>query len=116
MQEKEVLRNLFLELPPRLEHIEQLLTGNGYSTECITEIFCEFANECHGEYRDFIEEHDREPLDEELHSFNMALTPIMYLERYPTKRMHYSKFTGSTSLLLQQIHSSCCWSTAEIHT
>ena len=68
MSISETLFHLFMELPPNLDDIERVLEGNYCTKECIGETFCKFAEECFCEYSEFTERHNREPLDEEIHS------------------------------------------------
>lgn len=68
MSTSETLFRLFMELPPNFEDIERLLNDNNCNSECICESFCKFAEECFCEYSEFIEQHGRKPLDEEIHS------------------------------------------------
>jgi len=90
----ETLFHLFMELPPNLKDIERVLNDNRCTNKCISESFCKFAEECFCEYSGFIEQHNRKPLNEEIHStyifplcnccLNMAWTPTMCLERKTT--------------------------------
>ena len=68
MNISEKLFNLFMTLPPDYARIEQLIKAENYSCECISETFCKFAEECFCECSDFMDEHGRKPLDEEIHS------------------------------------------------
>lgn len=64
----ETLFHLFMELPPNLKDIERVLNDNRCTNKCISESFCKFAEECFCEYSGFIEQHNRKPLNEEIHS------------------------------------------------
>ena len=68
MNLSETLFHLFMELPPNLKDIERVLNDNRYTNKCISESFCKFAEECFYEYSEFIEQHNRKPLNEEIHS------------------------------------------------
>lgn len=68
MNLSETLFHLFMELPPNLKDIERVLNDNRYTNKCISESFCKFAEECFCEYSEFIEQHNRKPLNEEIHS------------------------------------------------
>ena len=64
----EKLFDLFMALPPDSAQIKQVIKNDNCSRECISEAFCKFAEECHGEYGDFMNKYSRKPLDEEIHS------------------------------------------------
>ena len=68
MPDKSTMFHLFMELPPRFNYIETLLSNHTYTCENINESFCEFVEECFCEYRDFIDKHGRKPSEEEIHS------------------------------------------------
>ena len=60
---------IFLSLVKNILIFIRLLQQDNLCTnECISESFCKFAEECFCEYSDFIEQHGRKPLDEEIHS------------------------------------------------
>lgn len=67
MENINYLLSLFNELPPDLDKIENELKINPYTPEEITTAACYFAEVCFCECRDFREEHNRNPLDEEIH-------------------------------------------------
>lgn len=68
MNVSEKLFDLFMALPPDYAYIERLIKEENCSRECISEAFCRFAEECLGEYGDFMKNHNRKPKDEEIHS------------------------------------------------
>lgn len=68
MATPETLYHLFMELPPKLDRIEHLLDSNNFTQEYISESFCAFVEQCFCEYRDFVDQNGRKPLDEEVHS------------------------------------------------
>lgn len=68
MLNTEYLYSLLTALPPNLKEIENELQNNNYSSEEVTLIACNFCEECFCEYTDFIEEHNREPLEHEIHT------------------------------------------------
>lgn len=68
MKNIDYLLSLLNELPPDLNKIENELKNNSYTAEEVTTVACYFAESCFIECRRFKEEHNRVPLDEELHS------------------------------------------------
>lgn len=94
------LLNMFMELPPNFVCIEQLLKDEQLSSACISETFCSFAEKCFNEYNYFIDEHSREPLDDEIHStyifplcellLNYGLDPnYVFGEKYSESNIMY---------------------------
>lgn len=68
MKKFDYLYSLLVALPPDLESIENELKSNSFSSEDITRVACDFADECFCEYRGFLYEKGRVPEDSELHS------------------------------------------------
>lgn len=68
MKNTDYLLSLLKELPPDYNKIENELKINSYTSEEVTTVACFFAESCFIECREFEEEHNRNPLDEELHS------------------------------------------------
>ena len=68
MNISEKLFDLFMALPPDYPCIEQLIKDENCSRECISETFCKFAEECFCDCDEFMYQHGRKPLDEEIHS------------------------------------------------
>ena len=68
MKSIDCLLAILNELPPDFNKIETELKNNLYTAEEVTTIACYFTESCFLEYRDFTNEHNRSPLDEELHS------------------------------------------------
>ncbi len=68
MNNIDYLLSLLNELPPDFDKIENELKINSYTPEEIATAACYFTESCFCEFRDFKEEHNRIPLDEELNS------------------------------------------------
>lgn len=68
MATAKTLYELFMDLPPKYDRVEQLLDTNTFTQECISESFCKFLEDCCCEYCDFLDKYGRKPLDEEIHS------------------------------------------------